>query len=77
MSGKKRAQNLVLLDDGETTEIEIDDPSTHKTIVYDLFDAEVSYEVLTYGTSITRNTFEKNFSGKRGTALLVEYVNEL
>ena len=30
-----------------------------------------------YGTLIVNNTFSNNFSGKRGTALLIELVNEL
>ena len=33
--------------------------------------------MLTYGTKIVDNTFTNNFSGKRGTALLIESVNEL
>ena len=30
-----------------------------------------------YGTLIVNNTFSNNFSGKRGSALLIELVNEL
>lgn len=55
----------------------LDDPSTHKSIVFDIFDSSIEYEVLTYGTWIKDNTFTNNYSGKRGTALLIEYVNEL
>lgn len=55
----------------------IDDPSTHTSVVLGTFDESISYEVLTYGTSIVNNTFTNNFSGKRGTALLIELVNEL
>ena len=55
----------------------LDDPSTHTSIVYDLFDTTREYEVLTYGTRIVNNTFSNNYSGKRGTALLIERVNEV
>ena len=56
---------------------EIDNPSTHKSTIIDLFDSNKKYEVLTYGTLIANNTFDSNFSGKRGTALLIELVNEI
>ena len=55
----------------------LDDPSTHKSIVVDIFDPIIEYEVLTFGTWIKNNTFTNNYSGKRGTALLIEHVNEL
>jgi hypothetical protein len=43
--------------------------------IYDM-DEQV-FELLEYGTLIVNNTFSNNFSGKRGSALLVEWVNEL
>ena len=55
----------------------LDDPSTHKTLLQDLFDEEQYYELLSYGTWIKNNTFANNYSGKRGTALLLELVNNL
>ena len=55
----------------------LDDPSTHTSVVYDLFDTTIGYEVLTYGTRIVNNTFSNNYSGKRGTAMLIERVNEV
>jgi len=45
--------------------------------VIDLYDTSISYEILTYGTLIVNNNFANNYSGKRGTALLIELVSEL
>ena len=42
-----------------------------------MFDSEENYELLAYGTWIKNNTFANNYSGKRGTALLIELVNNL
>ncbi len=33
--------------------------------------------MLTFGTLIAENTFSYNYSGKRGTALLIELINHL
>ena len=40
-------------------------------------EGEHSFELLMYGTLIVNNTFSNNFSGKRGSALLIELINEL
>ena len=61
-------------------EIELADPSTHQTQIIDYFDLELrelQHSVLTFGTLIANNTFSSNYSGKRGSALLIELVNEL
>ena len=71
-SGKMRQLHY----DG-VSEYYLDDPSTQKTLVADLFDSEEHYELLSYGTWIKNNTFANNYSGKRGTALLIELVNNL
>ena len=47
------------------------------SVVFDTLNPSIKYEVLTYGTLIKDNTFENNYSGKKGTALLIELVNEL
>ena len=57
--------------------VDMDDPSTHKSFFKDLFDNDKKYELLTYGTYIVNNTFANNFTGKRGSALLIELVSEL
>ena len=46
-------------------------------MLQDLFDEEQYYELLSYGTWIKNNTFANNYSGKRGTALLLELINNL
>jgi hypothetical protein len=53
----------------------LDNPSTKITSISDS-DKKV-YWLLMYGTLIANNTFSNNFSGKRGSALLIELVNEL
>ena len=70
-SGKKRTLN------SDVDETWLDDPSTHKSVVTDILNPSIKYEILTYGTLIKDNTFENNYSGKKGTALLIELVNEL
>ena len=52
-------------------------PSTHKSYLKDLFDVDKTYELLTYGTYIVNNTFANNYTGKRGSALLIELISEL
>ena len=71
LSGKERSFNT------NGYRIWLDDPRIHKSIVVDIVDPFIEYEVLTYGTLIKDNTFSGNYSGKRGTALLTELVNEL
>ena len=78
LSGKTRSSYYETEElTGVSTLVGLDDPSTHKSLVTDLFDSSITYEVLTYGTLIVNNTFANNYSGKRGTALLIELVNEL
>lgn len=56
------------------------DPTQHETAVLDLFVDlmdPIEYKVRTYGTLIVDNTFSNNYTGKRGSALLIELINEL
>ena len=53
------------------------DPVTHLTQVGSVVDANGIIKVLTYGTLVRKNTFERNFSGMKGSALLIDGVNEL
>jgi hypothetical protein len=55
----------------------MDDPSTTMTTIEDIVDSDIAYEFLMYGTLIVNNTFSSNFSGKRGSALLIELISEL
>ena len=54
-----------------------EDPTETTSNVTDLFDYDSSglyrtnYTVMKYATYITNNTFTQNYSGKKGTALLV------
>ena len=78
LSGKRRnAKYVTNAYNGATEIVGLDDPSTHKSAIEDLFEESIQYEFLTYGTMIVNNTFSNNYSGKRGTALLIELVNEL
>ena len=76
LSGKQRAVTY-----NSTVEprevIDLADPSTSTVEVFDQYDEEKSFTLLTYGTIISNNTFDGNASGKRGTALLIELINEL
>jgi hypothetical protein len=56
---------------------ELEDPSTDTTKVYDKFNDTIYYRVLTYGTEIKGNTFANNYSGMKGSALLIERISEL
>ena len=42
-----------------------------------MFDDEDEYEIKPYGTIISNNSFSQNYSGMRGTALLIELVSHL
>ena len=75
-SGKMRQVQTDIYPDGRNYTY-LDDPSTHKTLLQDLFDEEQYYELLSYGTWIKNNTFANNYSGKRGSALLLELINNL
>ena len=55
----------------------LEDPSTHTTKLKSILNDEESFEFLTYGTFIHDNTFSNNHSGKKGTALLIENINEV
>ena len=55
----------------------LDNPQSHVTTLTDLFDLRITYDLKTYGTVIVNNTFSSNFSGKRGTALLIEQISHL
>lgn len=55
----------------------MEDPSTHTTKMWSILNDEESFEFLTYGTLIYDNTFSNNYSGKKGTALLIEHINEV
>ena len=50
---------------------------THYSELGDLFNASYKYELLTYGTLIVNNTFSNNYSGQKGSALLIELINEI
>jgi hypothetical protein len=79
-SGKRRNvyRDLVVDSRNKATEVvSVDIPTDHTSIVQDLWDEKVQYEVLTFGTHISGNTFSYNYSGKRGTALLIELINHL
>ena len=41
------------------------------------FNSSIYWSVLTYGTLIKDNTFSHNFAGMKGTALLLDKINEL
>ena len=43
----------------------------------DPFDDSISYEILKYATVIKENSFTENYSGMRGSALLIQGINEL
>ena len=55
----------------------MDDPFEHKTKLVDIIDPKIIYEVKTYGTLVVNNTFSNNYSGKRGTAMLIERISHL
>ena len=55
----------------------LDDPQTHITTLFDSSDEKITYDVKTYGTLIVNNTFSDNYSGKRGSALLIELISHL
>ena len=50
---------------------------TSSFIELDDFENRGSYSLLEYGTLIKDNTFANNYSGKKGSALLIERVSEL
>ena len=77
LSGKLRDVTYETDTKGVTTVVALDDPSTHKSYLQDLFDENKQYELLTYGTYIVNNTFANNYTGKRGSALLIELISEL
>ena len=53
-------------------------PHEKKVVIDDLFEPKKDkYEVMAYGTVISNNTFSHNYSGMRGTALLIERVSHL
>ena len=60
-----------------------EDPTEITMNVTDLFDVykngsyRTNFTIMRYATHITNNTFMKNFSGKKGTALLISQVSEL
>ena len=45
--------------------------------ITDLVDEKEFYVIMAYGTVISNNTFSMNYSGKRGTALLLEMISHL
>ena len=55
----------------------LEDPSTHETWMQSILNDEIYFKFLTYGTLIQDNTFSNNHSGKKGTALLIEKINEV
>ena len=78
-SGKTRTlktYNTTALN-GNYTTIELDNPAEKKAIVQDLIVEKDKYEVMAYGTTISNNTFSMNYSGKRGSALLIEQISHL
>ena len=60
-----------------------EDPTVVTMNVTDLFDVysngsyRTNFTLMRYATHVVNNTFTKNFSGKKGTALLVSGVSEL
>ena len=78
LSGRERLR-IYEVDEraGTSVLVGLDDPSTHTSNVADIFDSSLTYETLTYGTLIKNNTFSNNYSGKKGTALLIERINEV
>ena len=42
--------------------------------MWSILNDEESFEFLTYGTLIYDNTFSNNYSGKKGTALLIDWL---
>ena len=82
LSGKARTAHYTEVIDEETNTVStrlshLDDPSTSKVEIKDQYDDSKTFTLLKYGTMISNNTFSGNSSGKRGTALLIELVNEL
>lgn len=81
-SGLKRnmtVQEISLwnLKENKAWEAQFLDPATHLTQVGSIADTNGIIKVLTYGTLIRSNTFERNYSGMRGSALLIDGINEL
>ena len=76
-SGKHRGVWNETDADGNVTASHIDMPHFNKTIVKDLVVPEDEYEINPYGTIISNNSFTQNYSGMRGTALLIELVSHL
>ena len=81
LSGKQRGMHRDIIYDIRKNVVSnithIDDPPTNKTTLVDLFDVDRSYELLAYGTLIANNTFANNYSGMRGSALLIELISEV
>jgi hypothetical protein len=55
----------------------LEDPQTHTTWMQSEINDKIYFKFLTYGTLIRDNTFSNNHSGKKGTALLIEKINEV
>lgn len=57
---------------------EMDDPSTTMVEIKNLYgSSDETYKLLKYGTKFVNNTFANNYSGKRGSALLLENLSEV
>ena len=60
-----------------------EDPYAMNMNITDLFDLDddglyrTNYTVKKYTTYVTNNTFRHNYSGKKGTALLVSQISDL
>lgn len=52
-------------------------PYQNKTIVKGYVNKTDEYEINPYGTIISKNSFSQNYSGMRGTAILIELVSHL
>ena len=57
---------IPILENPSEVYFELEDPISDET-----------YSMLKYGTLIEDNTFSHNYSGMKGTAILVERINEL
>ena len=54
----------------------LEDPSTVMYELHDVMNA-ATYDLLEYGTLIQDNTFANNYSGMKGSALLIERISEV
>ena len=43
----------------------------------DLFDTTLNHTILKYATEVSNNTFVKNFAGMKGSALTMNFINEV